>query len=122
MKDKRIALARQLRKNYTPAEMILWGKIRSRQINNVKFRRQQEFGPYILDFYCHDIGLVVEVDGDVHALKDQIVRDKVREQYLISKNLSVFRLTNNEIFHELDAALERLHSLTLTLSQRRGNK
>ena len=121
MKNDRIQFARGLRKDQTPTEQILWQKIRAHQINGFKFRRQQEFASYILDFYCHKIKLVIEIDGDVHAHPQNAAKDQRREQYLKHAGLHVFRVNNNDIRNNLTGVLERIHSLTLALSQRIGD-
>lgn len=106
--------ARELRHNLTPTERIIWQRIRDKQVNGLKFRRQQEFGPYVLDFYCHEIKLAIEIDGDVHAYKNQVVHDRQRENYLKNKGLTTFGFTSHEVFQELSAVLEKLFPLTLS--------
>ena len=70
---------RELRKNQTEAEKLLWNKIRNRQLNNFKFYRQYSAGPYILDFFCPEIRLAIELDGEEH--KDRREYDKERENF-----------------------------------------
>jgi len=121
MKDDRIRRSKSLRQDSTPNEKLIWHSIRSKQINNCKFRRQQEFGPYFLDFYCHELKLVIEIDGDVHALPDQIMHDKIRDKYLVDHGLTVLHINNNELPKNLNGVLQEIYFLTLTLSQRRGD-
>lgn len=59
--------ARELRREMTPAERLLWARLRANRLQGFHFRRQQIIEPYIVDFYCHQAGLIIEVDGDVHA-------------------------------------------------------
>jgi very-short-patch-repair endonuclease len=61
----------ELRNNATKPEVILWSKLKGRQCNNKKFRRQHGFGPYVVDFYCKKLGLVIELDGDTHIGKEE---------------------------------------------------
>jgi very-short-patch-repair endonuclease len=68
--------ARELRKSSTPAEQLLWQALRNRNLGDHKFRRQHPIGPYIADFFCAEVGLVVEVDGGSHL--DQIAYDQDR--------------------------------------------
>ncbi len=68
--------ARELRENQTPAEEVLWGLLRNRQVANLKFRRQHQIGPYIVDFLCNDLKLVVELDGEVHSEEAQVKRQE----------------------------------------------
>ncbi|MEK7669281.1 MAG: endonuclease domain-containing protein [Patescibacteria group bacterium] len=94
---------RELRKNQTEAEKILWQKIRNRQINNFKFHRQYSAGPYILDFFCPEIRLVIELDGEQH--KDTKEYDKERELFLKDKDINVIRFWNNEVLENIENIL-----------------
>ncbi len=111
MSKRHIQQARSLRKRQTPAEQILWEKIRNRRINDKKFRRQVPVGPYVVDFLCCELKLVIEVDGDVHAGKEEY--DLSREKYLEEKGYHIIRFTNGEIFYELENVLHRLFDVTL---------
>ena len=75
-------IKRRLRSNMTGPEAQLWSRLRAQQLQGLKFRRQHGIGPYIVDFYCAEQSLVIEVDGDSHADADQVVKDRQREQYL----------------------------------------
>ncbi len=101
-------LKRRLRSNMTGPEARLWSRLRVRQLQGLKFRRQHGIGPYIVDFYCPEQSLVIEVDGDSHADADQIVKDKQREQYLQSLGLRVIRYINDDIVKNLGGILEDL--------------
>ena len=101
-------LKRQLRSNMTGPETQLWSRLRARQLQGLKFRRQHGIGPYIVDFYCPEQSLVIEVDGDSHTNADQIVKDRQREQYLQSLGLCVIRYINDDIVKNLDGVLEDL--------------
>src|SRR5438034_2400561 len=70
----RVSTARRLRKNQTDAERILWLRLRDRRLNGLKFRRQVPIGRYVVDFFCADAHLVVEVDGGQHATADETNR------------------------------------------------
>ena len=101
-------LKRRLRSNMTGPEARLWSRLRARQLQGLKFRRQHGIGPYIVDFYCPEQSLVIEVDGDSHADADQVVKDKQRETYLQSLGLRVIRYINDDIVKNLDGVLEDL--------------
>ena len=101
-------IKRRLRSNMTGPEARLWSRLRARQLQGLKFRRQHGIGPYIVDFYCPEQSLVIEVDGDSHADADQVVKDKQREQYLQSLGLRVIRYINDDIVKNLDGVLEDL--------------
>ncbi|HQN45070.1 MAG TPA: DUF559 domain-containing protein [Anaerolineaceae bacterium] len=95
--------ARQLRQAMTPAERILWHRLRGGRLEGYHFRRQQVIDRFIVDFYCHAAALVVEVDGGVHL--EQIEYDQAREEYLKARGLRVLRFTNLEVTHQLDTVL-----------------
>ena len=101
-------LKRKLRSEMTGAEARLWSRLRMKQFQELKFRRQHGIGPYIVDFYCPERALVVEVDGDSHADANQIKKDRQRESYLRSLGLQVVRYQNDDIIKNLDGVLEDL--------------
>jgi very-short-patch-repair endonuclease len=92
----------------TGPEARLWSRLRARQLQGLKFRRQHGIGPYIVDFYCPEQSLVIEVDGESHADADQIVKDKQREAYMQSLGLRVIRYINDDIMKNLGGVLEDL--------------
>ena len=99
--------ARQLRRALTPAERRLWQHLRRGQLNSYEFRRQHPMGRFIVDFYCPEVKLVIEVDGDTHA--DQLAYDTERSRWLEQqKRCRVIRFTNDEIHHNLTAVLEAI--------------
>ena len=104
----KLHVKRQLRKGMTPAENILWTRLRAKNIRGLKFRRQHGIGPYITDFYCPEKKLVIEVDGDVHAFDEQKKKDSGREDYFESLGLEIIRYTNNDIMHNIEGVLEDL--------------
>ena len=101
-------IKRRLRSNMTGPEARLWSKLRARQFQGLKFRRQHGIGPYIVDFYCPEQSLVIEIDGDSHADTDQTVKDEQQEKYLRSLGLHVIRYCNDDIMKNLDGVLEDL--------------
>ena len=101
-------LKRRLRSDMTGPETRLWSRLRARQLQGLKFRRQHGIGPYIVDFYCSEQSLVIEVDGDSHADADQIVKDQRRDRYFQSLGLRVIRYINDDILKNLDGVLEDL--------------
>jgi len=70
-------LAKSLRKETTPAEQILWQHLRNRNLFDLKFRRQHPIGPYVVDFFCHEYKLIIEVDGGIHELKRRSDQNKM---------------------------------------------
>jgi len=104
--------ARELRKNQTDAENLLWRHIRNRQLQGYKFRRQFPIGNYIVDFVCLSHKLIIEIDGSHHM--SNIDYDNMRTQTLEKNGFQVIRFWNNAVLTETDSVLE---ALTLTLSQ-----
>ena len=99
-KDRR----RELRKNQTEAEKIFWQEIRNRKVNNLKFYRQYSIGPYILDFFCPQIRLAIELDGKQH--KDAREYDMEREFFLKSKDIRTIRFWNEKILKDIKNVLK----------------
>jgi very-short-patch-repair endonuclease len=98
--------ARELRKNMTPAEKMLWGQLRHNRLNGLQFRRQQIINPYIVDFYCHTQALVVEVDGDIHDLQQDY--DVERSNYLIARGFRMLRVSNEDVLQNLPETVEKI--------------
>lgn len=95
------ALARQNRSNPTPAESKIWREVlRMRRFAHYKFLRQKPLGGYIVDFYCSELRLVIEIDGDSHA--EQIAYDEERTRFLNALGLQVVRYTNDEVLHNTE--------------------
>jgi very-short-patch-repair endonuclease len=118
--------ARKLRKNQTDAEKLLWSILRSRQLLGLKFRRQQPIGPYILDFYCHDYKLCIELDGGQHYTSDGQKGDEDRAVSLAQRGIRILRFSNLDVLKNLEAVMlrivEEVTSLTPTLSRRERGK
>jgi len=104
-------LKRQLRAEMTPAERILWSELRAKQFLGLKFRRQHGIGPFVVDFFCPENRLVIEVDGDVHDESEQKIHDGERTKYLVELGLSVVRYRNEDILLNFDRVLLDLERL-----------
>ena len=98
--------SRELRKNMTDAERLLWSKLRMKQIKGSFFSRQKPLGGYIADFYCHKAKLVIEVDGGQHFSDDGIEYDKIRDEFLRSMELTVLRFTNIDVLNNIEGVIE----------------
>lgn len=94
---QKIERARELRQRQTRAEALAWKLLRDRRLGGLKFRRQQAIGPFIADFYCHKLRLVLELDGAIHNTPKQINYDIGRTKYLRSLGLRVVRLPNHRV-------------------------
>ena len=101
------SLARQLRRQATDAERMLWKHIRAHRMAGYKFRRQVVIEPYIVDFVCLEAKLIVEADGGQHL--EQAEDDSKRSLFLESLGYRVIRFWNHEILGDIDAVLERIH-------------
>jgi len=99
--------ARQMRHTPTKAEQLLWQKLRSRQVNGFKFRRQHAIDRLIVDFYCPEAGLVIEVDGPIRA--GFIEEDAFRQEYLEHLDLRVLRFTNDQVLREIYSVICQIH-------------
>jgi very-short-patch-repair endonuclease len=100
--------SRELRRVSTPAEQRLWECLRDRRLLGLKFRRQQPLHGYIVDFYCAEHRLVVELDGAVHQDQEQQAYDDYRDGQLHERGLTVLRFTNGEVQQRLEAVLGRI--------------
>jgi very-short-patch-repair endonuclease len=98
--------AKVLRHSMTPAESMLWERLRNNQLMNLRFRRQHPYHSYILDFYCHAVKLCIEIDGSVHQLEAQAEYDKFRSEFLASEGIVVLRFHNEEVYHKIQDVLD----------------
>ena len=109
---------RELRQSSTKAEKILWEYLRNRKLDGLKFRRQHPLDKYIADFYCHEIKLVIEVDGSVHNNDDQIKIDEARSNWLNELGIDIMRFKNDDVMNKIELVIEAI----ISLSFRRGKK
>ena len=100
-----VSRARVQRRTLTPPEARLWVRLRRRALAGLKFRRQHPIGPYVLDFYCAEAKLAIEVDGGSHSYPDRIVHDRRRTVWLEQQGLTVFRIAAEEVRINLDGVL-----------------
>jgi very-short-patch-repair endonuclease len=98
--------ARHLRANQTDCEQLLWQKLRSRQTANLKFRRQAPCPPYVLDFYCVELKLAIELDGGQHYETMGLIHDQRRTLFLERQGIEVVRFSNLEVMQQMDDVLE----------------
>ena len=101
------ALAKKLRNNVTPTEMILWGRLKE-YFPELKFRRQHPISLYIADFYCHTKKVIIEIDGSIHDLEEVKSNDAIRQKHLEDLGIKVLRFTTNEITHSLYSVLQKI--------------
>lgn len=101
-------ISRNLRKNMTDAEMLLWSKLRGKQLKGLQFYRQKIIGNYIADFYCPKAKLVIEVDGGHHYSTEGREKDKRRDYYMRGMGIKVLRFSDTEVLAKIDAVLETI--------------
>ncbi|HUU63719.1 MAG TPA: endonuclease domain-containing protein [Dehalococcoidia bacterium] len=101
-------LARELRHKQTDAERALWARVRNRQLEGVKFRRQQPIGPYIVDFVSLDRKLVIEIDGGHHSEEELRESDQKKSAWLEERGYEVLRFWNNEVMRNMEGVLEKM--------------
>lgn len=106
--------AKELRQGMTPEEEILWKYLRTNKLDGFHFRRQQIIDGFIVDFYCNKVGLVVEVDGQIH--EQQVEYDEERDRVLTARRLHVMRIKNDEVRNDLANVLTRIHDKCCALS------
>ena len=104
------ATAKKLRSELTHSEMVLWGFLRTKPFG-YKFRRQHPLGSYIVDFYCHRLKLVIEVDGSIHNSKEIKKYDEERQKVIEEYGIKVVRFANNQIMNSLEKVIRQLEIL-----------
>ena len=101
-------LRQQLRSNMPTAEVMLWSKLRGRQLLGQKFRRQYSVGPYVVDFYCPALRLAIELDGDSHFAEGAAGKDEERRRFIESFGIGIVRFLNTDVYENMDGLLEAL--------------
>jgi very-short-patch-repair endonuclease len=101
-----VTRAKELRKEATSAEQLLWKSLRDRRLQNCKFRRQHPIGKYVLDFFSYEAKLAIELDGSIHD--DPQEADLWREQVIGTRGIRFLRFRNEEVDHNLNYVLERI--------------
>lgn len=108
--DDFLQAIRDLRKNQTSAEKLLWECIRNRKLGGYKFRRQFPIMGYIVDFYCRDCCLAIEVDGSIHNEPEVADYDSERQKQLESIGVKVIRFTNDEVYDDIENVLKTIYN------------
>ena len=102
----KVVRAKELRREMTPEESLVWERVRANRLNGLRFRRQQVIDGFIADFYCHAAALVVEIDGPVH--EDRAGYDAGRDRVFKARGLRVLRITNEEVRTDLDGVVRKI--------------
>jgi very-short-patch-repair endonuclease len=101
-------LARDLRKRQTPAEKALWKILRDRRLRGLKFRRQFPVDPFVADFCCHELRLVIELDGEIHAEAQQAARDRERDAHIRGLGFTILRFPNDRVFGDSSGVISEV--------------
>jgi very-short-patch-repair endonuclease len=108
LSPEQLEMARRLRRQDVACERRLWGALRGRRLNGLKFVRQLPIGPFIVDFACREVRLVVEVDGATHSTDDEVAYDAARTAFIERQGWRVMRVWNDDVVGELDEVLESI--------------
>lgn len=103
---EKVRRAKELRRAMTTAELVLWQRLRANRFLGLHFWRQQIIAGFIVDFYCHAAGLVIEADGPVHERQTEY--DSERDRLLIAHGFRVMRVNNDDVTRDLDGVLRRI--------------
>ena len=100
--------SREMRREPTEAETLMWQRLRGRRLNGWRFRRQHPYERFILDFYCAEAKLVVEIDGAIHLTKKQQIYDRERTIWLEVSGFNLIRFTNAQVLDQTELVLSRI--------------
>ncbi len=109
-KPRLISRRKKLRRNLTPAEATLWGALKNSKLSGRKFRRQHSIGQYIVDFFCVEERLTVELDGEVHRNEQAEAYDYKRKLFLNEAGIKMIRFENFLVFENIDYVAHRIES------------
>ncbi|MEN8263559.1 MAG: endonuclease domain-containing protein [Nitrospirota bacterium] len=100
--------SKNLRINMTDAEHLIWSRIRRKQLKGLQFYRQKIIGNYIVDFYCPELKLVIEVDGGQHYSAEGKDRDHARDEYMNKIGMRVLRFSDRDVLKRIDVVIEKI--------------
>lgn len=101
-----LSRSRSLRKGYVLSEVIFWKQVRNKEFHQLDFDRQRIIGNYIVDFYIKSLGMVIEIDGSSH--NDKVLEDKIREDFLESLEIKVFRISDYRVLNDIQNVMKEL--------------
>ena len=104
--ERPVTRARRLRRDSTVPERILWSYLRAGRLGGLKFRRQHAIKPFIVDFFCHDASLVIELDGETHV--GRVEEDEARTRWLEGRGVHVIRFTNDDVLNHIEAVVNAI--------------
>ncbi len=109
-----------LRRNMTLPELILWKRLKNKKLFNIKFRRQHPINIFIVDFYCHEYKLVIEIDGEIHNSDENREYDEGRTYELERYGLKVIRFTNEQVTFKIDSVIKQIQKVISDLGPLQG--
>lgn len=109
---------KNLRNNSTKAEIVLWQKIKNQQLG-IKFRRQYNIECFIVDFYCHELRLIIELDGSIHYEEVINKHDQTRQNILENKGYTIIRYSNHKVLDDIDSVVSNIKMVIQTLQSNR---
>lgn len=110
-----IEQCREFRKHPTKAEALLWKQLRNKQLAGLKFRRQHPLEGFVVDFYCFELRLAIELDGGVHQVPEQVDQDEYRMRALQNEGVTFLRFWNSEVVNNMEKVMSRIHSTAQVL-------
>ena len=113
-------LARQLRNNSTKSEIILWQQLKNNQLG-YKFIRQKPLNNYIVDFFCYDLMLAIEIDGYSHNITEVYEKDKIKEETLKKYGIKILRIDDKDVFNDLQNTILAIQNLILQIEEHTPN-
>ncbi|CAN5394654.1 endonuclease domain-containing protein [soil metagenome] len=105
-----VARARELRKDMSLPERLVWAALRGSQLDGLRFRRQHPMGPYVFDFFCVSAQLAVEIDSDAHEMGDQPGKDSVRDAWMAERGVRTLRIPARWVLDDVDSAVAAIRS------------
>ncbi len=103
-------MAEEPRKNMTPAEKVIWQKLKNRKVRGCRFRQQHPLKEFIADFFCYEALLVINLDGEIHNQVRQSEGDRERTQILIELGINNLRFSNQEVFENIEKVIQRIET------------
>ena len=113
-------LRKSLRNNATAPESILWLRLKGRQIEGLKFRRQYGVGPYVIDFYCPKLRLGIELDGEIHYSHEAETYDRLRTRFLNENKVAILRFKNEIVYQNIEVIVEDIKTFAKEKRAERG--
>ena len=116
------SLAKRLRKNSTKSEVKLWGCLRSKQMMGYDFHRQKPIDNFIADFFCNELGLVIELDGYTHSFEHIYKKDMTKERILNNLGIRVLRFNDEDVMNNIDDVLMAIWGYIVEFEKSEGFK